>query len=82
MKVDEKATQRARKRQDEGVFRLWGVFGYSPAKTIGSSVQHGNTKLYRRKPGVKVLRDREHEAKHRKRKAARASRIRNRRRKP
>lgn len=80
MKVDKAKTKAAQKLQEDGTFRLWQAFRYSPATVAGSNIQHGHTKLFRRKPGVKVLRDREHEAKHRRRKAARAARKRNRRR--
>jgi len=49
-----------------------------PGYVIPLGLQDGSARPVRLKPGVPVMRDREHQARHRKRKAARAARRRNR----
>lgn len=79
MQVDEKATARARGRQKRGLERLRALFRATPAKIASAGLQHGNARPARLGPGVPPVRDAEHQAKHRRRKAARAARKRNRR---
>lgn len=78
MRVDKRATAAARKAHEAGVARLRELFGATPARLMSAGLQHGHTKLYRRRPHVPPMRDAEHQAKHRKRKAARKARKRNR----
>lgn len=77
MRVDKKATTQARSRQAKGVERLRKAFAWSPA--VYDTVQHGDLRPYRRKPGVPPMRpDLELRRKRRRRKIAHESRRRNR----
>jgi hypothetical protein len=78
MRVDKRATAAARKAHKAGVQRLRKAFGATEAKLQAAGLQHGHTKLYRRRPHVPPMRDAEHQAKHKARKRARAARKRNR----
>jgi hypothetical protein len=80
MHVDERRTARARERHQRGVDRLNELFAAHPFLLLANSHQNGSGRPVRLKPGCPPVRDAEHQAKHRKRKAARASRKRNRRR--
>lgn len=75
-------TEIARDRHKAGRKKLREAFGGEAViahMVTTSGPQHGATKLFRRKPGVQVLRDGWHQRRHRRKKAARAARKRNRR---
>lgn len=78
MRLNKRATAAARKRQASGIKRLREAFAVTPAKLAAAGLQHGNAEPVRLRPGVPTIRDAEHAAKHRRRKAVRASRKRNR----
>jgi hypothetical protein len=80
MRVDEKATTLARERHAVGIKTLRELFDPHRIRLnrAETSIQHGNARPVRLRPGVPPMRDADHQARHRKRKTARASRKRNR----
>jgi hypothetical protein len=78
MRIDEQATLEARVQNEIALARLDLAFGITPADRINAWRVPTDTRPVRLKAGCPPVRDAEHRAKHRKRKAARAARRRNR----
>lgn len=82
MQVNKNATRLARRRHNAGVKRLREIFEKASPALYAMSVrgwpQSVRQQPVRLRPNVPPVRDAEHQAKHRKRKAARASTRRNR----
>lgn len=78
MVVNEKLTKSARASHQAGIEQMDELFGRDESIMPFVGIQHGNARPIRLRPGVPPVRDAEHQAKHRKRKAQRAARRRNR----